>query len=72
MYWKILFNNNKKYFPITSKILTQESFNQIVIPIINDVTKIIVEPIILKFSTNNDATRSPIRPPAPTSRLLCA
>ena len=36
MYWKILFNNNKKYFPITSKILTQENFNQIVIPIIND------------------------------------
>ena len=60
------------YFPITSKIFIQENFNQKVKPIIKEVIKIIVEPIILKISTNKEAVTSPTNPPVPTSKLLFA
>ena len=46
------------------------SFIQKVRPAIKNVTSNIVEPIILKLLVSIDATKSPNKPPEPTSRLL--
>ena len=58
------------YFPIISKIFTQENFSQNVIPTIKNVINIIVDPTIFNLSTNKEAIMSPVIPPAPTSKLF--